>query len=155
MKALKCYDSRLYNHVFFSVMDPKTHIVKHHGPSNKKLRIHLPLIVPAKKSSSIRVGEERRIFEKGKCVVFDDSFEHEAWNDHPSQKRVCLIVDVWHPDLSDDEVKVFRFLEKAKMKRAKTVCLSQAETNEINQSTENFYSLIYNVREKLGNAALE
>jgi aspartate beta-hydroxylase len=35
---------RQYNHAFFSAMNPGTHIMKHHGPTNKKLRLHIPLI---------------------------------------------------------------------------------------------------------------
>jgi aspartate beta-hydroxylase len=44
-------------------------------------------------------------------VVFDDSFEHEAWNDHPSATRIVLIVDVWHPDLTPKETKFMAFLQ--------------------------------------------
>jgi aspartate beta-hydroxylase len=35
---------RQYNHAFFSAMNPGTHIMKHHGPTNKKLRLHIPLV---------------------------------------------------------------------------------------------------------------
>jgi hypothetical protein len=51
------------------------------------------------------VGEEYRALEEGKCVLFDDSFEHEACNTSLSEPRVVLIIDVWHPDLSDEEVR--------------------------------------------------
>src|SRR5206468_8159148 len=48
---------------------------------------------------TLRVGSETRTWRKGKCLVFDDSFEHEATN--PSERaRVVLLVDVWHPDLT-------------------------------------------------------
>jgi len=46
----------------------------------------------------MRVGDETRTVQEGKCVVFDDSWEHEAWNDGDGT-RVVLILDVWHPDL--------------------------------------------------------
>ena len=59
---------------------------------------------------------------RDKAIIFDDSFNHEAWNDHPSQSRIALIFDVWHPDLSAREVKFLSFLQTAAMKRAKRVC---------------------------------
>jgi aspartate beta-hydroxylase len=42
--------------------------------------------------------------QEGRAVLFDDSFLHEAANSSASEPRVVLIVDVWHPDLSDEEV---------------------------------------------------
>lgn len=60
-----------YSHAFFSVLAPGTHIAKHTGPTNKKLRVHLPLVVPPGGASGIRVGGETHIFEEGKCLVFD------------------------------------------------------------------------------------
>lgn len=47
------------------------------------------------------------------AYVFDDSFEHEAWHDG-EKTRVILIVDLWHPDLSDDEVKFLTLLQNVK-----------------------------------------
>ena len=113
---------KLHNHVFFSALDHSTHVAPHNGPTNKKLRIHLPLLVPPGDSCRIRVGNATRSFSDGECLVFDDSFEHEAWNDHRSQRRVCLIVDIWHPELSPQEICLLKFLEKGKMKK---VCLKQ------------------------------
>ncbi|GBG27930.1 Aspartate beta-hydroxylase domain-containing protein 2 [Hondaea fermentalgiana] len=125
-----------YKHAFFSVLAPDTHIAQHHGPTNKKLRVHLPLVVPPGECSGIRVGPEKRIFERGNCLVFDDSFEHEAWNAHPSQARICLILDIWHPDLSEQEVNLLRFLEKAKMHRAKRLCAAhQASSVDAEQAS--------------------
>jgi hypothetical protein len=72
---------RSYQHAFFSAVAPGTHITPHTGPTNKKLRCHLPLLVPPGGLSRIRVGDETVVFEEGKCFVFDDSFEHEVWND--------------------------------------------------------------------------
>lgn len=43
---------------------------------------------------------------EGKCLLFDDSFLHEAENNSEERPRVVLIVDVWHPDLTDEEVLV-------------------------------------------------
>ena len=46
----------------------------------------------------MRVGEEVRVWEEGKCLVFDDAFEHETWND-TAEERVVLLFDLWHPEL--------------------------------------------------------
>eukprot|EP00516_Mucochytrium_quahogii_P005042 CAMPEP_0203756572 /NCGR_PEP_ID=MMETSP0098-20131031/9833_1 /ASSEMBLY_ACC=CAM_ASM_000208 /TAXON_ID=96639 /ORGANISM=" , Strain NY0313808BC1" /LENGTH=367 /DNA_ID=CAMNT_0050648503 /DNA_START=60 /DNA_END=1163 /DNA_ORIENTATION=+ len=145
MELLASLGSRSYCHAFFSVLSPNTHITKHHGPTNKKLRIHLPLIVPPGESSGIRVGSETRFFEAGKCLVFDDSFEHEAFNNHPTQGRVCLIMDYWHPDFSDREISILKFLEKGKLKLAKKVCDNQREEGK-DSAGSNFYSLLDHTR---------
>ena len=118
---------RGYDHAFFSTMAPSTHITPHHGPTNKKLRVHLPLIVPEGECCRLRVGDEMLIAKEGKCYVFDDSLHHEAWNDHPTQSRVVLIFDIWHPDLSKKEIKFLSFLRKAKMTLEKRICDEQAK----------------------------
>ncbi|OQR87357.1 aspartyl/Asparaginyl beta-hydroxylase [Achlya hypogyna] len=106
-----------YDHAFFSALAPQTHITKHHGPTNKKLRVHLPLVVPAGDLCRLRIGDEVVHFKEGECFVFDDSFEHEAWNDHATQSRLVLIVDVWHPAFTAPEVKFLEFLRKAQLRR--------------------------------------
>lgn len=84
----------------FSLLAPHTHIPPHTGIANTRLVCHLPLIVPP--GCWFRVGDERREWDRGTAWVFDDTIEHEAMN--PSDAlRVILIVDCWHPDLSDAE----------------------------------------------------
>jgi aspartate beta-hydroxylase len=61
------------------------------------------------------VGEDTKYFEEGVPVIFDDSFNHESWHDG-EKTRINLILDFWHPDLSDAEVKFFRILQQAKLK---------------------------------------
>ena len=56
-------------------------------------------------SSALRVGEEWRMLEEGKMIIFDDSFEHEAFN-ASSSPRIVLIFDIWHPDFSNEEVNL-------------------------------------------------
>ncbi len=86
--------------VYFSVLDPHTHVVAHAGPTNLRIRCHLPLMVPD--GCALRVGKTWRAWREGKCLVFDDSFVHEA--DNPTDReRIVLIVDVWHPDLTPAE----------------------------------------------------
>ncbi|MEO6925485.1 MAG: aspartyl/asparaginyl beta-hydroxylase domain-containing protein [Rhodanobacter sp.] len=84
----------------FSVLSPGTHILLHTGVTNTRLVTHLPLIVPP--DCAIRVGGVEHAWQEGRCVTFDDTWEHEAWN-RSGQVRVVLIVDSWHPDLSEVE----------------------------------------------------
>lgn len=123
-------------------MAPKTHITKHHGPTNKKLRCHLPLVVPSPVSPGgqpcrLRVGDNVQVVKEGECFIFDDSLEHEAWNDAEGENgtRIVLIIDLWHPDLSNKEVKFLDFCLKSQMRMEKRNCarieraaLEQAKT---------------------------
>ena len=84
----------------FSILTPGTHILPHTGVTNTRLVTHLPLIIPP--NCAIRVGGEEHIWQEGRCVTFDDTYEHEAWN-RSGQTRVVLILDSWHPDLSEAE----------------------------------------------------
>jgi len=85
---------------FFSVLQPGTHIPPHHGVGNYKLVVHLPLVIPD--SCALRVGDETRVWRKGECLVFDDSFEHEAWN-RSGSTRAVLIFDAWNPLITQAE----------------------------------------------------
>ena len=84
----------------FSLLKPHTHIPPHNGVTNARLVVHLPLIVP--QGCRFRVGNETREWIPGKAWVFDDTVEHEAWNDS-DKLRVVLIFDIWHPHLSRAE----------------------------------------------------
>ncbi len=95
---------------FFSVLKPGAHIPPHTGVANIRLVVHLPLIVPP--DCGIRVGSETRGWQEGKCIVFDDTFEHEAWN-RSGQTRVVLICDVWNPYLSVAEREGMRLAIEA------------------------------------------
>lgn len=86
--------------VFFSILKPGTHIPPHFGLGNHKLAVHLPLIVPP--DCAIRVGNETRNWEAGRCLIFDDSFRHEAWN-KSGELRAVLILDIWNPQLTEPE----------------------------------------------------
>ena len=74
----------------FSSLAPETHIVPHEGYSKTVLRCHLGLIVP--NGCGIRVGSQTKKWTEGKCLIFDDTVEHEAWNrsHHP---RIVLLID--------------------------------------------------------------
>ena len=102
---------------YFSSLDPRTRIAPHQGPSNQRLRCHLGLEVPAE--CGVRVGGVVRAWEEGRCLVFDDSFWHEVWN-NGDRRRVVLILDLWHPDLSDDEVALLTGLQRYGAANART-----------------------------------
>jgi beta-hydroxylase len=78
----------------FSYLPPHTHITPHTGFTKMILRVHLGLIVP--KDCGIRVGNDTRHWEKGKLLIFDDSFEHEAWN-NSDEDRYILMIDIPNP----------------------------------------------------------
>ncbi|XP_049556822.1 aspartyl/asparaginyl beta-hydroxylase isoform X4 [Orcinus orca] len=82
----------------YSVMHPGTHVWPHTGPTNCRLRMHLGLVIP-KEGCRIRCANETKTWEEGKVLIFDDSFEHEVWQDATSF-RLIFIVDVWHPELT-------------------------------------------------------
>jgi hypothetical protein len=89
--------------VLFSAMDAHSHLRAHCSIDNLRVRLHLGLVVPPR--CRMRVGHDTRAWEEGRCLAFEDSFEHEVWN-RSNQRRVVLIVDLWHPDLSDIETRV-------------------------------------------------
>jgi aspartyl/asparaginyl beta-hydroxylase (cupin superfamily) len=81
----------------FSILEPGKPIPPHRGPYNGVLRLHLGLIVPEPRDRlGIRVGVERRHWEEGRVLIFDDAFEHEVWNE-ATQTRVVLFVDFAKP----------------------------------------------------------
>jgi aspartyl/asparaginyl beta-hydroxylase (cupin superfamily) len=80
-----------------SILAPRKHILDHRGPYKGVLRYHLGLIVPEDaESCRIRVGEDYRHWEEGSSMIFDDTFNHEVWND-TDETRVVLFVDVLRP----------------------------------------------------------
>ncbi|MGZ8359869.1 MAG: aspartyl/asparaginyl beta-hydroxylase domain-containing protein [Allosphingosinicella sp.] len=86
--------------VMFSLLRPGARINPHTGMYNTRLICHLPLIVPP--GCRFRVGNEVREWAEGKLLIFDDTIEHEAWNDS-GEDRVVLIFDIWRPELSAQE----------------------------------------------------
>jgi aspartyl/asparaginyl beta-hydroxylase (cupin superfamily) len=86
--------------VMFSLLKAGARIEPHTGMFNTRLVCHLPLIVP--EGCTFRVGNEIRPWQEGKLLIFDDTIEHEAWNDS-NEDRVVLIFDIWRPELSAQE----------------------------------------------------
>ena len=88
----------------FSALKPRTRIPPHVGVSNARLVLHLPLIVP--ENCGFRVGSETRSWKVGTAWVFDDTIEHEAWNDSDAL-RVILIADIWNVFMTDLDRQVY------------------------------------------------
>lgn len=81
----------------FSVFQPGKRLPPHRGPYNGVLRLHLGLLVPEHDDDlGIRIGSEMRSWEEGRVLIFDDAYEHEAWNE-TGQPRVVLFVDFEKP----------------------------------------------------------
>ncbi|MGH0121616.1 UNVERIFIED_CONTAM: hypothetical protein FKN15_006593 [Acipenser sinensis] len=91
-------NSRCGNKIKYSVMQPGTHIWPHTGPTNCHLRMHLGLVIP-NEGCQIRCANDTRSWEEMKLLIFNDSFEHEVWQDADGY-RLIFIVDVWHPELT-------------------------------------------------------
>jgi len=87
--------------VLFSVLAPQTHIKVHHGVTNTRVVTHLPLLIP-EGDCKLVVGGTEHAWQEGRCVTFDDTFLHEAWN-RADQRRVVLILDTWNPYLRPEE----------------------------------------------------
>jgi aspartate beta-hydroxylase len=158
MALLRALLPRPYGHTFFSAMAPRTHITPHTGPTNRKLRIHVPLVVPQREGAGagagahgggggggalcrLRVGPHTRPVREGRPFAFDDSFQHEAANDADAP-RVTLIADIWHPDLSDEEVKFLSFVRASQMRGARAA----SEAGGIPQE-QDFFAVLKKARE--------
>ncbi len=94
----------------FSALAPRTRIPPHHGETNARIVVHLPLIVPP--GCRYRVGFDECEWETGRILAFDDTLEHEARNDGDAL-RVVLIFDVWNPLLSPAECELVRAMTTA------------------------------------------
>lgn len=94
------FSGRRCPNVLFSRLKAGARIPPHNGMINTRLICHLPLIIPS--DCGFRVGNDVREWEPGKVWLFDDTVEHEAWN-NSNQDRIILIFEVWKPELSEDE----------------------------------------------------
>ncbi len=90
---------------YFSVLKPRTRLPAHTGTTNTRSIVHLPLVIP--EGCGFRVGSQVRQWQKGKAWVFDDTIDHEAWNDS-DQIRIVLIFDIWNPLLTAAERDLVR-----------------------------------------------
>lgn len=81
----------------FSRLAPHSHVKPHVGWAASVYRLHLPLIVP--NGCRLRVAGETRSWQEGCCLIFDDTIEHEAWNDSELPRGV-LLLDFMRPGVS-------------------------------------------------------
>lgn len=104
--------------IIFSRLAPGSHIQSHCGPTNIRWTAHLGLLVPESPDCKIRVSEQWHSWQRGKILLFDDSFEHEVRNDS-QEERVVLLIRLWHPYINADQRS--GLLEAAKAKKDKAV----------------------------------
>lgn len=93
-----------FREAMFSILQPGAYIKPHRDYSNIYLTYHLGLIIP--ENCGIRVGGEERRWKEGEALIFDTSYEHEAWN-NSNHSRLILLVDFFHSDLTDAEKTFF------------------------------------------------
>ncbi len=93
----------------FSMMEPGTHITPHKGYTRMVLRSHIGLIIPQDaQACALRVGDQTRHWEEGKVMIFDDSYEHEAWN-RSSERRAVLMFDIANPEMGYTADQICRY----------------------------------------------
>ncbi|MEQ1439852.1 aspartyl/asparaginyl beta-hydroxylase domain-containing protein [Fontimonas sp. SYSU GA230001] len=90
--------------ICFSILSPGTRILPHRGDSNARVVVHLPLVVP--EGCALKVAGEARAWHEGRVMVFDDTYEHEAWN-NSGHFRAILLLDAWNPHLTESEQRAF------------------------------------------------
>ena len=86
----------------FSILEGGKHIPAHRGPFRGILRYHLPLVIPppvaGRPSNHLRVDAVSQHLEEGRGILWDDTYEHEAWNESPAPRAV-LLLDVFRPEM--------------------------------------------------------
>jgi len=107
-------------YAFFSSLAPGMAIEEHCGSSNLKLRAHLALVVPPQSGAGrmhLKVGGDRLHWEQHRCATFDDSLQHSVQlpaggigEADQQQERVVLVVDLYHPDLTQGEIGALKAL---------------------------------------------
>jgi aspartate beta-hydroxylase len=96
-----------------SFLAPGKHIPPHRGPFRGVLRFYLALSMPRSEDGSVAAvlkiaGSEYRL-NNGQCLLWDDTYAHEAWNES-DQVRIVLLLDVWRRDMPADMQLFSRFL---------------------------------------------
>lgn len=88
-----------FSEALLSWQEPHTHLAAHCSVDSLRLRYSVGIIIDGE--CALRVADLQRSWQVGESIVFEDCFEHEAWNGDAS--RLVFIVDTWHPDLSETE----------------------------------------------------
>ncbi|MFD1693056.1 aspartyl/asparaginyl beta-hydroxylase domain-containing protein [Azotobacter chroococcum] len=85
------------NSAFFSILGPGAHIPRHTGVTKRILTCHLALVTPTPaERCRIQVAEQTASWREGECLVFDDTYPHEVWND-TEETRVVLLIQFKRP----------------------------------------------------------
>ena len=105
-----CRIARQAPEICFSLIRPQSSILPHHGVTNIRLVFHLPLIVPS--DCALSVGGIEHRWREGEPILFDDTFQHEAWN-RSDQPRLILLMDCWNPHLTEVEKEAVRHVVEA------------------------------------------
>lgn len=92
-----------FGEMHFSILEPMTKIPLHCDLWNFTINLHFAVDIPPS-GCAIRVANETREWEEGRCLLFDYSYEHEAWNNSDTD-RICLLMDIWNPELTIAERK--------------------------------------------------
>eukprot|EP00659_Diplonema_papillatum_P005734 gene5734-8774_t len=105
--------ARPFGHTLVSCLAPHSDIVPHRGPTNKKLRLYIP-VAGCSGDCGLVVNGETRVLQDGapEAIVFDDSFLHHAYN-RSGTSRFVLITDFWHPDFTPQEVALLSLMHAA------------------------------------------
>lgn len=110
------------NSAFFSILAPGTHIPAHRGVTKGLITCHLGLIVPRDGDVRMRVADRIVRWAEGETLVFDDTYDHEVWND-TAGTRVVLLVQFerplrnpgkWFADLFLGVVRRSAFVQEAR-----------------------------------------
>ena len=104
------FEGTPFGFCFFSNLGGGAKIEAHNAPTNLRLRIHLPIVVrdngmnetTGLPECGIRVAASVRSYQQDQALVLDDAYDHEVWND-TKENRVVLLVDIWHPDVTQAE----------------------------------------------------
>jgi len=94
--------------ICFSVLKPGTTILPHHGVTNTRSVMHLPLLVPPDCALNV-IGCGEHHWREGELMLFDDTFQHEAWN-RSTATRIILLMDCWNPHLTAVEKQAVKQL---------------------------------------------
>jgi len=105
-----CRVARQAPEICFSLIRPQSSILPHYGVTNTRLVFHLPLVVPP--DCALNVGGVEHRWREGEPILFDDTYEHEAWN-RSDQPRLILLMDCWNPHLTEGEKEAVRHVIEA------------------------------------------
>ena len=112
-KLIKSFNRFMIGNAFcyamYSSLEPGSTIEPHYGPCNFRLRCHIPLI--PSRGFKLHVGMDTVEWKKGEVIVFDDSLVHSVVSeDICADCRVVFIVDIWHPEVDQENQKCLNCL---------------------------------------------